>query len=145
MNRKLPADAFGLYLAQGTERSYATLAKQLGVNKRTITSRAKAEKWQERIAEIERRAREQTDKKAVETIEAMNTRHLKSLNVVFVRALETLKSKGLDDPNVAIRAIEVVIKHERAIRGDGSERTESVIAETTRRELGAFLEPVDGG
>ncbi|MBK7876324.1 MAG: hypothetical protein IPJ77_11295 [Planctomycetes bacterium] len=139
MNRKLPNDAFGLYLAMGPERPYSALAKQLGVNKRTVTPRAPAEKWQDRVAEIERKAREQTDKKAVETIEAMNTRHLRSLNAVFARALEALREHPLDTGMDAVRAIALVIKEERSLRGDGSERSETVIAQTTREELGRLL------
>ena len=139
MNRKLPNDAFGLYLAMGPERSYSALAKQLGVNKRTVTTRATAEKWQDRVAEIERQAREKVDQKAVESIEQMNTRHLRSLQAVHARALEALKTMKLENAMDAVRALQVVIKEERALRGDGSERTETVIAETTREELGRLL------
>ena len=54
MNRKIPSDAFEQYVALGPGRSYEALRKVFGVNKRSIVKLATKEKWQERLAGIER-------------------------------------------------------------------------------------------
>jgi transcriptional regulator with XRE-family HTH domain len=53
MTRKIPDDAFALYVAMGHERSQRALAEQLGVSKRAITEKASAEHWAERLEAIE--------------------------------------------------------------------------------------------
>ena len=56
MTRKIPEDAFELYVSLGPERSYAAVAEQYGVTKRAVVKRAKAEAWSERLAKIEDQA-----------------------------------------------------------------------------------------
>ena len=58
MSRKIPDDAFSAYCAMGPERSYRVLADKYEVSKRAITKLAAREGWLERLANIEREARE---------------------------------------------------------------------------------------
>ena len=137
---KIPPDAFEVYAAMGPGRGYQGLADRYGVSKRSIVKRATKERWQERLAEIERKARERSDAKAVETLEAMKTRHLRTLQAVLGRALETLKAMPLDNAMDAVRAIDLVLKQERAIRTvDPSEALAKSVQETTREEIDRLL------
>jgi len=118
---KIPLDAFTFY---AHVRSYEQVAEKFGVSKRAVVKCAKRERWQERLTEIERQAKERVEKKLVETIEAMHERHLRSMRVVQARALETLRSTSLDSAMDAVRALDLAIKSERVIRGEPGERTE---------------------
>jgi len=140
MNRKIPTDAFEQYVALGPGRSYEALRKLFGVNKRSIVKLATREKWQERLAAIERQAQVKVDARAAETLEAMKARHLKTLSAVLGRALEGLKSMPLDNAMDAIRAIDIVLKQERLIRGaDSEDAAGRSIEEITRREIHTLL------
>jgi hypothetical protein len=140
MKRKIPSDAFEQYVAMGTGRGYQPLAERFGVSKRSIVTVAKKEKWQERLAGIERQAQVKMDARVAETLEAMKTRHLKTLQAVHGRALEALRAMPLDNAMDAIRAIDIVLKQERLIRGaDSEDAAGRTIEEITRRELQTLL------
>jgi hypothetical protein len=141
VKRKIPSNAFDLYVAQGTGRSYDRLAGHLGVSKRAVTSRATKERWMERLVEIERKASQEAAKKAVESLEAMNERHLKSIRVVQGRALEALRSMPLTTAMEAVRALDMAIRHERVIRGEPSDRTAVSVEDVIKREYERWMTP----
>ena len=95
MASKLPFDAFDHYLSLGPSRSYQAVAEKYGVSKRAVVDLAKKEQWQTQVAEIEAKARENTNQKAVETLEEMAERHLKVCRVIQHKALEALKAVPL--------------------------------------------------
>jgi hypothetical protein len=134
MKRKIPPEAFPYYLGLGVGRSYEAVAQHFGVSKRAVVSIAEREDWQQRVTASERKVRERVDQKAVETLEAMNTRHMKTLQAVLGRALEALRSMPLNTSMDAVRAIEMVVRQERAIRGDGDRSFEDLEARI-REEL----------
>jgi transposase len=137
MNRKIPADAFQFYFGLGLGRSYQTAAEHFRVSKQAITALAKRERWQERVLELEQKARQGVDKKAVETLEAMTERHLKMIHVIAARALETLKSIPLDSAINAVRALDLSIKQERLIRGEPGDHTEFLWSSSFATNTGA--------
>lgn len=139
MNRKLPPDAFAYYLGLGLDRSYQAVADKYGVCKRAVTSLAVREGWQQQIAKVEREARERTNTKAVETLEAMQDKHLKALQFVLGKAIETLRAEPLETAMEAVRAIEMVIRQERLVRGEPTDRAEIDVAEVVRRESERWL------
>jgi hypothetical protein len=53
--KKIPEDAFTIYVAMQEERSYQALADRFGVTERAIQKVADQERWSERLAQIERR------------------------------------------------------------------------------------------
>lgn len=128
MNRKIPEDAFEYYFSLGPSRSYELVARKYGASKRAVTSVASREQWQERIVSRLRQARERADTKAVETLEQTNDKHLKALQFVLGRALEALRSMPLQSAMDAVRAIEVVIRQERLVRGEATDRTDGIEA-----------------
>ena len=138
--RLLP-DAFAFYISLGPRRSYTAVAEKYGVSKRSVTSLAKREDWQRRVEEIDRKARESTDKRAVETIEEMNTRHLKSMKIVQGKALEALKARSIESAMDAVRALDLAVKQERLARGEPSERTAVSIEEAIKREYERWMAP----
>lgn len=139
MSQKIPSDAFEQYVAMGAERSYQALADRLGVTKRAVSKRAKAEDWTKRLERIERLARERADEKLVEHLEDMRVRHLKTLRAMNARALAALQAFPLTSGMEAIRAAELAIKLERLIAGEPTERQAVTVEETIKREYDRWL------
>jgi hypothetical protein len=145
MNRKIPPDAFELYVSMGPERSYQEVAERCGVSKRAVQSCADREEWTERLARIEQQAREQSDKRLAEALEDIRSRHLKTLRAMNGRALEALKGYPITSGMDAIRAAEMVIKLERLIVGDPTDRNAVTLESTVRREYERWLVREDTG
>ncbi len=141
MSAKIPPDAFEYYLGLGPGRSYGAVAEKYGVTKRAVTKLAAREKWQERILEIERKARRASDDKAAETLEQMNDRHLKSLRVIQGKSLEALKAMPLNTAMEGARCLDLAIKQERVIRGEPSDRSALTVEEKIRSEFENWLVP----
>ena len=138
-HRKIPQDAFFYYVGLGTGRSYQQVAEHYGVSKRAVVNLAVGERWQERVDELERKARQATNEKALETLEQMNERHLKAHRVIQGKALEALKQFPLDTAIAAVRALESSIRQERVIRGEPGDRTATSIEETIRQEYERWM------
>lgn len=62
--KKLPEDAFALYVALGEARSYTAVAEAFGVGRTTVIRQARAGRWQERVERIEEQARDRGDREA---------------------------------------------------------------------------------
>lgn len=139
--KRIPPDAFEFYLSRGPGRSYQAVAAKYRVSKRAVVALAKRERWQERVAEIEARAREGAAEKAAETLEAVKVRHLKSLRIIQAKALESLRSMSLDTAIDAVRALELAIRQERVILGEPGERTALSALEAIRREYAELMPP----
>lgn len=136
---KLPKDSFEFYVGLGPDRSYQAVADHFAVTKRAVTNRARKEQWQQRVAEIEAKARQGTEQRLVETLEDMNTRHIKSLRIVQARALEALRSMPLQTAMEAVRALDVGIRQERLIRGEPSDRTAIQVEDLIRRQHARWI------
>ena len=141
MSAKIPPDALQFYLSLGPGRSYEAVAQKYGVTKRGVVKHAQKENWQARILEIERKARHSSEQKAVESMEMMNDRHLKSLRVVQGKALETLKAMPLNTAMEAVRALDLGIRQERVVRGGPGDRTATTVEERIRSEYENWLLP----
>ena len=148
-NRKIPQDAFFFYVGLGPSRSYQQVAEKFGVTKRTVVNVAVKDRWQDRVVELERKARDATNDKAQESLEEMNERHLKLCRLVQSRALEALRRFPLENAVAAARALESSIRQERIVRGEPGDRTATSIEETIRGEyerwMGVIEEDGDGG
>ena len=139
MARKIPPDAFEFYFGLGPDRSYQAVADKYGVSKRAITSVASREGWQARMLKIDRESREKSDHRAVEALDAVREKHLGALQFVLGKAIEALRSMPLDTAMEAVRAIEMVIRQERLVRGDPTDRAEIDVAEVVKRESERWL------
>lgn len=139
---RIPATALEFYVSLGPQRSYQAVAKHFGVNTRSVAKRASKEAWQRRVAEIEAKAKQVAEQRALETLEEMNTRHLKSVRVIQAKALEALRSQPLASGMDAVRALDMALKHERLVRGEPSERTAVTVEDTIRREYSRWLTAV---
>jgi hypothetical protein len=117
----LPDDAFGRYVAMGVGRTYEGLARLLGVSKRTVVRRAIAERWQERLAQVEEEAQRKTIERAAEDLAGIDERHLRTTRAIQARALDALKNMPINSGMSAVRALDVSVKLERAILGRGKE------------------------
>lgn len=118
MARKIPVDAFELYLSLGDGRSYEKVAAHFGVSKTAVVKRATKEDWRARMHAHEAKAQEAIDKKAIETIEQMKERHLKVMKAIQNKALDALRSMPLDTAFQAVKALALSLEQERELRGE---------------------------
>jgi hypothetical protein len=139
---RIPPGAYEDYLAMGTERSYQVLADRYGVSKTAIVKKAKKERWQDRIAEVERKARELAEEKAVDELEAVRQRQLKESRFLLARSLQVLKDQPPERGIRAASAINVAWKHELLLLGEPTERQANV-EELIRRETRDLLKVVE--
>jgi len=145
MNRKIGADAFSHYFSLGPGRSYQAVAEHFGVSKRAVSNLAQRENWQVKLAELERKARERADEKALDTLEEMNSRHLKVLRFIQGRAIEALKAMPIESAMDAVRAYGLALDKERTIRGEPSDRSVVSFEEICKREYQRWLKPLEEG
>ena len=138
MNKKIPPEAFLYYANLGASRTYEAVAAHYGVSRRGVADHAKRERWQERLAELDEQARERTESAALESIAAMNERHLKIAKYMQSKGLEALQSGKMEFLGRATRALSVGIDLERLVRGEPTERVDNVEA-LIRREYDRWL------
>ncbi len=143
MVAKLPTSAFEFYVALGPGRSYQRVAEQFGVSKRTVTKHAVQENWATRLLEAEAEARGRSETKAVETLEAMNERHLKVARALQAKAVKALQELPLDSARDILKALELGLRQERLVRGEPTDRNALTLEEITKREMASWL-VVDG-
>lgn len=139
MSRKIPPDAFELYMSLGPGRSYQAVAAKYGVTKRAVVDLAKRERWQQRAVEIEAKAKQAAVEKTQETLEAVNARHLKVLRAVEGKAVEALMRLSLTSPADVLRAIDLALRQERLILGEPSARTAVTVEDLIKREYQEWL------
>jgi transposase len=139
MAKKIGSDGFDFYFSLGPRRSYEAVATKYGVSKRAVTRLAKREGWQERLLEIERKARTKADEKKVESLQDVSERHLKVLRAVQAKAIEGLKGMSLDTPADILKAIDLTIKQERTILGEPSDRTVVSVEDVIKREYSRWM------
>jgi hypothetical protein len=141
--KRISAEAFTYYVELGSGRSYEAVAQRYGVSKVTIVKHAAKENWQGRLREAEQKAREEANKKAVETLAAVRERQLQEARILERRALEALKVLPPEKAAKAAVMLNIAWKHELLLLGEPSERTELNIEEVTRREMDTLLRRVE--
>jgi hypothetical protein len=139
MKPKIPPEAFDFYASLGTSRSYEAVAERFSVSKRSVTRHALKDGWQERLRTIETKAREASDQKTQETLEAIRTRHLRGLRFIQAKAIEVLKGGTLESAGEAARAFTAALKEERVIIGEPSDRTAVTVEDVIKREYARWM------
>ncbi len=127
--------AFGLYLALGPERSLSRLAAALradpgraGLQRapslRTLEGWSARCRWQERIADVDRRTREEAERQHMEWVQQHRERLRQEGLLLQQRGVEWLKNKEADHVKAheAIRAIDVGFKLEALALGEATQR-----------------------
>lgn len=127
--------AFGVYLELGPDRSLAALAAALkkglarpgmkrAASLRTLEQWSVRFRWQERIAEVERKAREEVERQQVEWVKQHRERLRQEGLLLQQRGIEWLRTKGAGDVKAheAIRAIDTGFKLEALALGEATER-----------------------
>jgi hypothetical protein len=112
---RIPEEAYQTYISMGPARTYAKVAQKYGVSRRAVTKKAAKEKWSERLAKVEAAARDRFDEKLAEDLDAMNSRHLKTLRLIQGKAIEALRALPLHSAAAAARALDTAIARERQI------------------------------
>jgi stress response protein YsnF len=141
--RKLTEDAFAYFVSLGSARRYKDVADHFKVSLRTVVTASKRENWPERLAKIERDAQANADLKLQETVEAMRLRHSKMLRAMATRAAKALQEYPLSTGMEGMKAAEMVIKLERLLAGEPTERTAMDIEKQIREEHERLLVPVE--
>ena len=142
MRRKIPPDAYSYYLGLGQARSYDAVARRCGVSKRAVTNLAGKEGWQQKVAAADEQARARAVEKAQESIEEMNERHLKTVQLVQKKALEALRTSPIEGGIDAVRALVLAVRDERLIRGEPTDRNAVNIEEVIKREYERWMVPL---
>jgi len=140
VKKSLPADAFSHFVALGPGRTHQAVAHQFDVHIRTVQRTAKTDNWAGRLESIEKEARQTADKALAEDLAEMQLRHRKLLRAMAARSAKAMSDFPLTDGMQAIKAAEIVIKLERLLAGEPTERTSLNIEETIKREYGRWLE-----
>lgn len=131
---KIARDAFHFYAALGPGRSYQAVADHYRCSKRSVTKRALAEGWQDKLQFMEKEAGDQTRRKLMVDFEEVNNRHMKMYQAVQAKALEALKNVTLKNALDAVRALDIGIKGERLLRGEPEKVTTVNIEERIKLE-----------
>ncbi len=123
--------AFAVYLEMGPGRSLVALARQLRTERgreqapslRTLEGWSGRFRWQERIGEIERKAREEVERQQVEWVKQHRDRLRQEGLLLQQRGIEWLKGKDADEVKAheAIRAIDTGFKLEALALGEATE------------------------
>lgn len=140
MASHVPPESFAYYLGLGSKRSYEAVAEHFDVSKTAVTNIAVAEGWQARIEAHEKKIRESTEAKVVETLEQMTERHVKIVRAIQSRALQALQSLPIHSGFAAVRSLEAAVKLERVIRGEPGERSAVSVEDTVRREYSRWFD-----
>ncbi len=146
--------AFDAYWELGDKRSIPALQRKLvemgqTACERTLRTWKQTYHWDDRIAELERRAWEQADKARIAAIREMNERQAKSFLLAQQKALQAIAAISPDSIEFAeaVRALTEAAKGERLARGEATQRQEIThdpdrdprLAARSDDELDAFL------
>ena len=138
--KKLPPEAFEYYLELGVDRSYRAVAERFGVSKVAVVNRARKERWQDRLRNLERQSRERAEKKAIDDLDAVRERQLKAARYVQTRALEAMRELPAEKAAKLASALNIGWKHELLLLGEPTER-QSNVEEIIRREFEEWMVP----
>ena len=143
--------AFDRYWGLGPERSIERLRGELAKDEdgqrsvpsvRTLYEWSRRYRWQDRIARLERQAREAADEARVEVLREMYDRQAREALLLQQRGTEWLAefAAGQASPEAAIRAIVEGAKLERLARGEPSDRTAQEGANDVQQQLARFTD-----
>ena len=143
--------AFDRYWAMGAERSIERLCGKLAKDEdgqrsvpsvRTLYEWSSRYRWQDRIARLERQAREAADEARVEALREMYDRQAREALLLQQRGTEWLTEfeAGQASPQAAIRAIVEGAKLERLARGEPSDRTAQEGTTDGQEQLARFTD-----
>ncbi len=123
--------AFERYWRLGAERSIEKLHAAMssegsGPSLRTLYEWSRRYRWQDRLADLERQAREAEDEARVVAIRQMHERQAKEGLLLQQKGTEWLAQIETEEakPEAAIRAVVEGARLERLARGEATERTE---------------------
>jgi len=139
VSARIPIGAFEHYVAMGNDRSYEQVASHFHVTKRAVTKAAARERWSERLEKIERDAQTRVDEKLTESIEQMRLRHSKMLRAMAGRAVKALQEFPLTSGMEGLRAAEAVIKLERLVAGEVTERGATSVEVLIKNEFNQIM------
>ena len=135
-------EAFNRYWELGAERSVERLHALLSAEGKAPTTRTLYEwssrfHWQNRIGDLERRARDADDEARIVAIREMQERQAREALLLQQKGTEWLAGLESDDigAEAAIRAVVEGAKLERLVRGEATERTEQGVGDPRLEEL----------
>ena len=139
MKKKIPPDAYALYLGLGPGRSYQAVADHYKISKRAVAFCAERERWQERIREEEKKLREKAEHQAAESNKTVRQSQLKVLRFIQGKAIEALKEMKIDSAVDAAKVYTLALDKERQLLGDTGGESPSIVEQITRDEVRNLL------
>ena len=148
--------AFERYWRLGATRSIERLRAALASEGsaptvRTLYEWSRRYRWQDRIVQQERAAREADDEARIAAVREMQTRHAREALLLQQKGTEWLMGlePGMATADAAIRAIGEGIRLERLVQGEPTERTEvsgrTGLEAITDEQLAQLTELMDRG
>ncbi len=141
--------AFDAYVDQGAQRSLEALQRLIAADpaafgfkrapsQRTVHRWSTALHWQDRLADLEREARQRDAEAQLQGLMEMNRRHAQEGMALQQKGIARLQAVAEDDltPGEAIRAVTEGVRLERLGRGEVTDRSE--IQERADHDLAGF-------
>lgn len=113
--KRAPADAFALFVALGTARTFELVATSYGLTPEFVVEVANRELWLDRAAELERRAEELAGPAHTRSTREADARHRRILQAVATKAITALRDFPLQNARDGIRAAELVVRLEQSL------------------------------
>ena len=128
-----PEAAFRIWAAMGPSRSYSAVATELGVADSTVLRVARRRCWDERLAALERPAKESGDEALRQVVQEMNERHVAVARKLVEKGAAALCFLEPSSVAEALRLVETGAKLERQALGEPDSKKQ-VTVETILRE-----------
>jgi transposase len=122
MVRKLDEAAFEHYVALGVGRSYRAVAREFKVSTRTVAKCASRENWQERLAELTRQAKLNSDQRLIGLLVERNQALARILERqrAALAALEELPMQSAAEAAVVLQRGILLERRLQGLDGEGS-------------------------
>jgi len=113
--------AFALYIDQGHGRSYAQVARHVGVSEAAVRRVGNREGWSERLTKLEAQVAEKLEREAVRSIEQRQRQNI----LVANKCRDTVLDPSVElDPSVALRVLPRLAHLEQLYAGEATNRVE---------------------
>ncbi len=108
--------AFEVYAAGGTKRTFKQVAEQLGVSDRTVRHWAKEGKWRQRLAEREVQAARQAVDQVIGSATVNATRKRKMVELALMKVIKAISS---DKVRIQVGDLDRLLRLQAFLDGDG--------------------------
>lgn len=144
VRRRVGADAFAIWAAMPeSERSFAAVAKILGVDRSSVFRTANRERWRKRLEKLEpqvaRRTEEKIDAELVESLSDVRARQARIGKELQERGLEALEKFDIVDTKDALKAIDLGTRIEAQAREMNTKKVDVSVSHTLKERFERYV------